>query len=135
MWLTHLFLQHSFKKLNVSYLSAITYIYHWHIFCNHQWWPVFGCFILLNDFFFISFSGGEGKPGKVKDIRGWDSESGRSVANVIWSNSQMNVYRVGHKGKVDLKAIQVASGGMFYRDHLPVLGKLLPRIRWNSVSF
>lgn len=69
--------------------------------------------------------GGEGKPGKVKDIRGWDSESGRSVANVIWSNSQMNVYRVGHKGKVDLKAIQVASGGMFYRDHLPVLGQCL----------
>lgn len=34
-----------------------------------------------------------------------------------------NVYRLGHKGNVDLKYIQPASGGFYYRDHMPVLGK------------
>ena len=63
--------------------------------------------------------------GKVTDVRGWDSESGRSVAAVTWSSGSTNVYRVGHKGKVDLKYIQAAAGGYYYRDHLPVLGKLV----------
>lgn len=66
--------------------------------------------------------GGEGKTGKVMDIRGWETESGRSVASVTWSSGSTNVYRLGHKGKVDLKYIQDAPGGFFYRDHLPVLG-------------
>eukprot|EP00106_Octopus_bimaculoides_P008227 XP_014775669.1 PREDICTED: E3 ubiquitin-protein ligase MIB2-like [Octopus bimaculoides] len=88
-------------------------------------WGIFkGAKVLRgNDWDWGNQDGGEGKPGKVRDIRGWDLESGRSVANVVWSNSQMNVYRVGHKGKVDLKATQCASGGMFYVDHLPVLGE------------
>lgn len=68
-------------------------------------------------------SGGEGKIGKVSDIRGWDSESGRSVAHVTWASGSTNVYRVGHKGKVDLKYITASSGGFYYKDHLPVLGK------------
>lgn len=68
-------------------------------------------------------SGGEGKTGKVLDIRGWDNESERSVANVTWSSGSTNVYRLGHKGKVDLKYTQDAVGGYYYRDHLPILGK------------
>ena len=71
----------------------------------------------------IIFVGGEGKVGKVTDVRGWDSESGRSVAAVTWSSGSTNVYRVGHKGKVDLKYMQAAGGGYYYRDHLPVLGE------------
>lgn len=67
--------------------------------------------------------GGEGKIGKVSDIRGWDSESGRSVAHVTWTSGSTNVYRVGHKGKVDLKYITPSSGGFYYRDHLPTLGE------------
>nr|KAG5706441.1 hypothetical protein BaRGS_032834 [Batillaria attramentaria] len=67
--------------------------------------------------------GGEGKIGKVSDIRGWDSESGRSVAHVTWTSGSTNVYRVGHKGKVDLKYITPSSGGFYYKDHLPVLGE------------
>ncbi|CAN7984895.1 unnamed protein product [Ixodes hexagonus] len=67
--------------------------------------------------------GGEGKTGKVMDIRGWETESGRSVASVTWSSGSTNVYRLGHKGKVDLKYIQDAPGGFFYRDHLPILGE------------
>ncbi len=67
-------------------------------------------------------SGGEGKVGKVSEIRGWDSESGRSVAHVTWASGSTNVYRMGHKGKVDLKYLHAASGGPYYRDHLQVLG-------------
>ncbi|XP_071805425.1 E3 ubiquitin-protein ligase MIB2-like isoform X1 [Asterias amurensis] len=66
--------------------------------------------------------GGEGKMGKITDIRGWDVESGRSVANVLWSGGGTNVYRVGHKGKVDLKYTQDAIGGYYYKESLPKLG-------------
>jgi E3 ubiquitin-protein ligase mind-bomb len=68
--------------------------------------------------------GGEGKPGKVLELRGWDKESGHSVAYVQWATTGCtNVYRVGHKGKVDLKYIQESNGGFYYKDHLPVLGE------------
>ncbi|XP_030641535.1 E3 ubiquitin-protein ligase MIB2 isoform X2 [Chanos chanos] len=67
--------------------------------------------------------GGEGKVGKVVDIRGWDTESGRSVASVTWSNGTTNVYRMGHKGKVDLKYVTDGQGGYYYREHLPKLGE------------
>lgn len=66
--------------------------------------------------------GGEGKTGRVIDIRGWDNESGRSVANVTWTSGSTNVYRLGHKGKVDLKYVHDATNGFYYKDHLPVLG-------------
>ncbi|XP_068096674.1 E3 ubiquitin-protein ligase MIB2 isoform X3 [Hyperolius riggenbachi] len=67
--------------------------------------------------------GGEHKVGRVVDIRGWDVETGRSVANVTWADGTTNVYRVGHKGKVDLKCIADAPGGHYYKEHLPKLGK------------
>ncbi|MFT7804590.1 E3 ubiquitin-protein ligase MIB2 [Arapaima gigas] len=67
--------------------------------------------------------GGEGKVGKVVDIRGWDTESGRSVASVTWSNGTTNVYRMGHKGKVDLKYVTDVTGGYYYKEHLPKLGE------------
>lgn len=75
---------------------------------------VFVCYVCV---------GGEGKVGKVVDIRGWDTESGRSVASVTWSNGTTNVYRMGHKGKVDLKYVSDGQGGFYYKDHLPKLGK------------
>ena len=52
--------------------------------------------------------GGAGKIGKIVDVQGWGQETSRSVANVSWPSSGItNVYRVGHKGKMD---VQVASG-------------------------
>lgn len=69
--------------------------------------------------------GGEGSPGIVIDIRGWDGETGRSVANVAWCNGTSNVYRLGHKGKVDLKYLHQSAGGFYYRDHIPILGLVL----------
>lgn len=70
--------------------------------------------------------GGEGKPGRVVDIRGWDVETGRSVASVSWADGTTNVYRMGHKGKVDLKCVAEAAGGFYYKEHLPILGKGCP---------
>lgn len=70
--------------------------------------------------------GGEGKPGRVVDIRGWDVETGRSVASVTWADGTTNVYRMGHKGKVDLRCVGEAAGGFYYKEHLPMLGKGCP---------
>lgn len=67
--------------------------------------------------------GGEGKMGRVLDIRGWDKESCRSVANVTWFSGSTNVYRIGHKGNCDIKFIESASGANYYPEHLPILGK------------
>ena len=50
--------------------------------------------------------GGDGKVGRVIDIRGWDNESGQSVGNVAWTSGSTNVYRIGHKGKVDLRYVR-----------------------------
>ncbi|GCB72199.1 hypothetical protein scyTo_0009056, partial [Scyliorhinus torazame] len=78
--------------------------------------------------------GGEGKIGKVVDIRGWDTESGRSVSSVTWSNGTTNVYRMGHKGKVDLKYITDSAGGYYYKDHLPKLGEHVELPRQESAD-
>ncbi|XP_054440160.1 E3 ubiquitin-protein ligase MIB2 [Pteronotus mesoamericanus] len=85
-----------------------------------------------------SQDGGEGKPGRVVDIRGWDVETGRSVASVTWADGTTNVYRVGHKGKVDLKCVGEAAGGFYYKEHLPRLGKpaeLQRRVSADGQSF
>ena len=44
--------------------------------------------------------GGTQSVGLVLDVRGWETESFRSVACVKWKPTSTNVYRVGHKGKV-----------------------------------
>lgn len=69
------------------------------------------------------FSRFPGKTGRVMEIRGWDNESCRSVANVSWVSGSTNVYRLGHKGNVDLRYLQAAPGGFYYRDHMPILGE------------
>ena len=41
-----------------------------------------------------------------------------------WSNADnRNIYRLGHRGKVDLKCKEVGEGYDYYVDHLPVLGE------------
>lgn len=88
------------------------------IICAHHFFDTnFGLF------FFFCFCYSPGKSGLVVEIRGWDNISCRSVANVSWISGSTNVYRLGHKGNVDLKYVQPASGGFYYRDHMPILGK------------
>ena len=68
--------------------------------------------------------GGPGKTGKLNRIQNWDNNSGRSVASVTWSTTGLsNVYRAGHKGKVDIECTTPATFGPFYLSHLPILGK------------
>lgn len=79
-----------------------------------------------------------GKIGKVIDIRGWDNESSRSVANVTWFSGSTNVYRLGHKGNCDIKFVESASGGCYYPEHLPVLGlfiSILTKLLLNGIEF
>ncbi|CAB0015221.1 unnamed protein product [Nesidiocoris tenuis] len=66
---------------------------------------------------------GGSRCGRVLDVKGWENETWRSVVNVAWSNGSTNIYRMGHKGKVDLKCEEPASPGTYYPEHLPILGK------------
>jgi E3 ubiquitin-protein ligase mind-bomb len=53
-------------------------------------------------------------------------ETDRSVASVTWVKTGVtNVYRVGHKGKVDIRCVKAVSWGQCYVDHLPILGLYL----------
>lgn len=67
--------------------------------------------------------GGTQSVGLVLDVRGWETESFRSVACVKWKPTSTNVYRVGHKGKVDLTCVTDGIGPSYYKNHLPKLGQ------------
>uniref|UniRef100_A0A087XXV1 RING-type E3 ubiquitin transferase n=1 Tax=Poecilia formosa TaxID=48698 RepID=A0A087XXV1_POEFO len=67
--------------------------------------------------------GGNARRGKVTEIQDWSAASPHSAAYVIWDNGAKNLYRVGFEGMSDLKCVQDAKGGSFYRDHCPVLGE------------
>ena len=69
--------------------------------------------------------GGLGSQGWVKDVTNWNDQTGNSVACVIWSGQKENLYRLGHKGKVDVRCVTHSSGGTIFPSHLPVLGKPL----------
>ena len=75
--------------------------------------------------------GGEGCEGTILNITNWDRDSIRSVATVQWDSGNTNIYRLGHHGKVDIKAVQEIDGGLYYPGHLPRAGKggctILPR--------
>ena len=53
----------------------------------------------------------------------------------MWASGSSNVYRLGHKGKVDLKYVIDTIGGYYYRDHLPILGQPPPpeSLRRNDI--
>ncbi len=72
----------------------------------------------------LSYIGGKGKLGIVTQIGNWRARSFRSSVEVQWENESSNIYRCGYVGKIDVKCIEDESPGMYYRDHLPVLGEL-----------
>ena len=67
--------------------------------------------------------GGEGSQGYINEITNKDNQTGNSVASVTWPDRKVNLYRLGHKAKVDVCCISPASGGKVYLSHLPLLGK------------
>ena len=51
-------------------------------------------------------------------------DTDRDGVEVTWDNGgHSNVYRLGFKGAVDLKATKSVTMGYYYRDHLPMLSK------------
>ncbi|KAJ8321090.1 hypothetical protein KUTeg_002677 [Tegillarca granosa] len=67
--------------------------------------------------------GGVGSRGVVIDLRSFGSDTGgRNAVKVRWPNDESNVYRLGHKGKVDVECVEPATGGFYYKDHLPLAG-------------
>ena len=94
--------------------------------------------------FVCLFIGGIGNTGILKVLKGWHTESyvslsfthsnrcvltaddvyvQRSVGEIQWESSDTsNIYRLGHKGKVDLKCDTPGDGGQYYPGHLPVAG-------------
>ena len=60
----------------------------------------------------------------MTQIGNWRSRSYSSSVEVQWPDESSNLYRMGYVGKVDVKYSEAESPGMYYRDHLPILGKL-----------
>lgn len=70
------------------------------------------------------FIGGPGAEGKVMDIRNYGGDTGaRNAVKVKWKNGEINVYKIGACGKVDLTFIEPGCGFDYYRDHLPTPGE------------
>ena len=60
----------------------------------------------------------------------------RSIAEVEWGTSgSRNIYRVGHKGKVDLKCDTPGDGGEYYPDHLPMSGGFCVVCRYTHIRY
>ncbi|KAH3817338.1 E3 ubiquitin-protein ligase MIB2-like [Dreissena polymorpha] len=73
------------------------------------------------DWRWLDQDGGEGKPGQVIAIVNFSPDTDRDAAEVTWSNGYTNVYRLGYDGRQDVVAVKAASGGYYYKDHIPVL--------------
>ncbi|KAK7485777.1 hypothetical protein BaRGS_00022958, partial [Batillaria attramentaria] len=72
------------------------------------------------DWEFKDQDGGSGKEGTVVDLLTPADYSARSTVRVKWNSGGTNVYRVGFKGKMDLKYTEESPGGECYPDHLPI---------------
>ncbi|KAK3599548.1 hypothetical protein CHS0354_035782 [Potamilus streckersoni] len=57
----------------------------------------------------------------VVDVCSFGAECNRNAVRVLWKNGERNVYRMGSRGKVDLKCIDQAPGIDYYKDHLEAL--------------
>ncbi|CAL1544055.1 unnamed protein product, partial [Lymnaea stagnalis] len=66
--------------------------------------------------------GGEGSVGRVLSLEDTGNSSYRSSASVQWPSGSKNVYRLGHRGNVDLKCTKATPGGFYYRNHMPIFG-------------
>lgn len=64
--------------------------------------------------------GGDGSSGTVLAVVNFSLDTDHDGVEVAWDSGHTNVYRLGYKGCVDVKAVESASGGFYYKDHLPV---------------
>ena len=68
--------------------------------------------------------GGQGSEGEVIGYQNVSTDSSRNLVRVQWPNGVSNTYRLGFHGNVDLRCVEEEVGPFYYRDHLPLLGKL-----------
>ncbi|XP_022344604.2 E3 ubiquitin-protein ligase MIB1-like isoform X2 [Crassostrea virginica] len=68
-------------------------------------------------------NGSQEDRGIIQDVCDWGSHGYRGAVRVCWEkkNHTMECYRVGGDGKVDLRAVKVAEGNLYYPNHLPYL--------------
>ena len=87
--------------------------------------------------------GGAGSKGEVLSLEGSTDNTGtRNVVRVKWEKGGSNICRVGANGKVDLKFVEECPGTIYFKDHLPRLGKLwstfgatnLIEIKWGWIG-
>ncbi|XP_062614849.1 E3 ubiquitin-protein ligase MIB2-like isoform X2 [Saccostrea cucullata] len=64
--------------------------------------------------------GGDGNKGTVLAIVNFTLDTDHDGVEVAWDSGHTNVYRLGYKGCVDVKAEEASSGGFYYKDHLPI---------------
>ena len=78
----------------------------------------------INWFVSRSIVGSQEDRGIIQDVCDWGSHGYRGAVRVCWEkkNHTMECYRVGGDGKVDLRAVKVAEGNLYYPNHLPYLG-------------
>ncbi|CAL1549170.1 unnamed protein product, partial [Lymnaea stagnalis] len=88
------------------------------------------------DWMYGDIDGGEGSLGKVLAIKDWDPEvSTNSQVDVEWAGGKETTYRLGHLGKVDLKFTKASAGGLYYKDHLPILGEFKCKAEFSECGF
>ncbi|XP_041480107.1 E3 ubiquitin-protein ligase MIB2-like isoform X2 [Lytechinus variegatus] len=61
--------------------------------------------------------------GTVTDVCDWSMCFKNCGASVQWNDDATFKYRVGHNGKVEIKAIQSSEGHDYYEAHLPLIGE------------
>ena len=68
--------------------------------------------------------GGQGSEGEVKGYENTSSGSSRNRVLVEWPHGVAISYRLGLHGNVDIMCVEEEVGPFYYRDHLPLLGKV-----------
>lgn len=70
-------------------------------------------------------TGGDGKIGTVISVNDYGTcGHERDAITVTWpANKDGNRYRLGYRGKVDVRCVEESPGLDYYKDHLLTLGK------------
>ena len=87
-------------------------------FKSSKWFLIITVAVVL-----LMFEGGIGRQGSVLSVG--DDPSGssyRSFVKIKWDAGQVNDYRRGHEGSLDVKCVTPAEGENYYIAHLPKIG-------------
>ncbi|XP_071494360.1 E3 ubiquitin-protein ligase mind-bomb-like [Diadema antillarum] len=63
--------------------------------------------------------------GKIDHLCDWKEGYASTGAVVDWPPDERGIHCIGFEGRMDLRTKESASGGVYYLDHLPILGKAI----------